>query len=157
MIKRANCLFLIIFLICSGFPTSTVAQVSQSNDSPGAPSAGGGAASASAPTTAQTEMQWDDPFDPADPPLNQPPIYQNTGTITAANAATGDTFTDIPAFAAARSSRAAEGAVGEAPVPARTGGDDSRKPIRREEPKVGRNDPCPCGSGKKFKKCCGLG
>ena len=24
----------------------------------------------------------------------------------------------------------------------------------REEPKVGRNDPCPCGSGKKFKKCC---
>jgi SEC-C motif-containing protein len=27
-------------------------------------------------------------------------------------------------------------------------------PIRREETKVGRNDPCPCGSGKKFKKCC---
>jgi SEC-C motif-containing protein len=27
--------------------------------------------------------------------------------------------------------------------------------IRREEPKVGRNDPCPCGSGKKYKKCCG--
>jgi SEC-C motif-containing protein len=27
--------------------------------------------------------------------------------------------------------------------------------VRREEPKVGRNDPCPCGSGKKFKKCCG--
>ncbi|MBL8968949.1 MAG: SEC-C domain-containing protein [Myxococcales bacterium] len=22
------------------------------------------------------------------------------------------------------------------------------------QPKVGRNDPCPCGSGKKFKKCC---
>jgi uncharacterized protein len=27
--------------------------------------------------------------------------------------------------------------------------------IQRAEPKVGRNDPCPCGSGKKFKKCCG--
>jgi len=27
-------------------------------------------------------------------------------------------------------------------------------PVVREEPKVGRNDPCPCGSGKKFKKCC---
>ena len=27
-------------------------------------------------------------------------------------------------------------------------------PLRREEPKVGRNDPCPCGSGKKYKKCC---
>lgn len=28
-------------------------------------------------------------------------------------------------------------------------------PYRRPEPKVGRNDACPCGSGKKFKKCCG--
>lgn len=28
-------------------------------------------------------------------------------------------------------------------------------PIRNEGPRVGRNDPCPCGSGKKFKKCCG--
>ncbi len=27
-------------------------------------------------------------------------------------------------------------------------------PERRESPKVGRNDPCPCGSGKKYKKCC---
>jgi len=26
---------------------------------------------------------------------------------------------------------------------------------RRDKPKVGRNDPCPCGSGKKYKKCCG--
>lgn len=29
------------------------------------------------------------------------------------------------------------------------------QPVRRETPKVGRNDPCTCGSGKKFKKCCG--
>lgn len=28
--------------------------------------------------------------------------------------------------------------------------------VRREGPKVGRNDPCPCGSGKKHKKCCGV-
>jgi len=28
-------------------------------------------------------------------------------------------------------------------------------PYRRPEPKVGRNEPCPCGSGKKYKKCCG--
>jgi len=27
----------------------------------------------------------------------------------------------------------------------------------RKDPKTGRNDPCPCGSGKKFKKCCGTG
>ncbi len=32
---------------------------------------------------------------------------------------------------------------------------DTGEPYRREEPKVGRNDPCPCGSGKKYKKCCG--
>jgi len=34
----------------------------------------------------------------------------------------------------------------EAPKPA---------PIQSNEPRVGRNDPCPCGSGKKYKKCCG--
>ena len=28
-------------------------------------------------------------------------------------------------------------------------------PVKRAAPKVGRNDPCPCGSGKKHKKCCG--
>ncbi|MDO4517953.1 MAG: SEC-C metal-binding domain-containing protein, partial [Bacillota bacterium] len=27
--------------------------------------------------------------------------------------------------------------------------------VRRDQPKVGRNDPCPCGSGKKYKHCCG--
>jgi SEC-C motif-containing protein len=30
-----------------------------------------------------------------------------------------------------------------------------RLPTRRQEPKIGRNEPCPCGSGKKYKKCCG--
>lgn len=29
------------------------------------------------------------------------------------------------------------------------------QPVVREGPKVGRNDPCPCGSGRKYKKCCG--
>ena len=47
-------------------------------------------------------------------------------------------------------------AVAEPPRPARTGGDDVVKQIRRDEPKVGRNDPCPCGSGKKYKKCHGV-
>jgi preprotein translocase subunit SecA len=28
-----------------------------------------------------------------------------------------------------------------------------KQPYRRDEPRVGRNDPCPCGSGKKYKKC----
>jgi preprotein translocase subunit SecA len=30
-----------------------------------------------------------------------------------------------------------------------------KKPVQRSSKKVGRNDPCPCGSGKKYKKCCG--
>lgn len=29
------------------------------------------------------------------------------------------------------------------------------QPVKRLEPKIGRNDPCSCGSGKKYKKCCG--
>ena len=38
-----------------------------------------------------------------------------------------------------------------------TNKDDSvaKEPIKNSEPKVGRNDPCPCGSGKKYKNCCG--
>jgi preprotein translocase subunit SecA len=30
-----------------------------------------------------------------------------------------------------------------------------QQPMVRDAPKVGRNDPCPCGSGKKYKQCCG--
>lgn len=32
---------------------------------------------------------------------------------------------------------------------------DPNKPVTRETPRVGRNEPCPCGSGKKYKQCCG--
>ncbi|MDE2482693.1 MAG: preprotein translocase subunit SecA [bacterium] len=35
------------------------------------------------------------------------------------------------------------------------GGDEPAKPAQRSEAKIGRNDPCPCGSGKKYKKCHG--
>ena len=45
--------------------------------------------------------------------------------------------------------------AGDPPRPARTGGDDVIRQVKRDEPKVGRNDPCPCGSGKKYKKCHG--
>lgn len=33
----------------------------------------------------------------------------------------------------------------------------AKQPYVRPQPKIGRNDPCPCGSGKKYKKCCGRG
>ncbi|MBM3777230.1 MAG: preprotein translocase subunit SecA [Acidimicrobiia bacterium] len=53
----------------------------------------------------------------------------------------------IPAFAG--------GGGAATPQPARRGGDDVVKTVRNEGPKVGRNAPCPCGSGKKYKKCHG--
>jgi SEC-C motif-containing protein len=36
-----------------------------------------------------------------------------------------------------------------------TGGELKNPTVRYETPRSGRNDPCPCGSGKKYKKCCG--
>jgi preprotein translocase subunit SecA len=35
-------------------------------------------------------------------------------------------------------------------------GKSQQQPLKREGDKIGRNDPCPCGSGKKYKKCCGV-
>jgi preprotein translocase subunit SecA len=34
-------------------------------------------------------------------------------------------------------------------------GEGEKEPVRRQAEKIGRNQPCPCGSGKKYKKCCG--
>ncbi|MBF83227.1 MAG: preprotein translocase subunit SecA [Acidobacteria bacterium] len=87
------------------------------------------------------------------------PIVQTVSTAPsdqrAQDPATSLTFNDPgeprPAFA-----RAAAAAAGQKPRPARTGGDDAIvRTVRRDTPKVGRNDPCPCGSGKKYKKCHG--
>jgi preprotein translocase subunit SecA len=58
----------------------------------------------------------------------------------------------IEAGGGAAPSRTADGPTA---APANGDGDGRRAPLRRQEPKVGRNDPCPCGSGKKFKKCYG--
>ncbi len=41
------------------------------------------------------------------------------------------------------------------PIQGSTGNDKPAQPARRDASKVGRNDPCPCGSGKKYKDCCG--
>lgn len=40
----------------------------------------------------------------------------------------------------------------EAEIPER---ERTQETVRRDHPKIGRNDPCPCGSGKKYKHCCG--
>jgi preprotein translocase subunit SecA len=64
--------------------------------------------------------------------------------------------------AAAAPAAAPAGARRPAAAPLPPGLDDLQVPdsgavtgMTREGPKVGRNDPCPCGSGKKYKKCCG--
>ncbi|MGA2148003.1 MAG: SEC-C metal-binding domain-containing protein [Bryobacteraceae bacterium] len=31
---------------------------------------------------------------------------------------------------------------------------NAQQPYRRSAPKIGRNEPCPCGSGRKYKRCC---
>jgi len=76
------------------------------------------------------------------PPRRQAPMSFSAGSSTTAGA---------PQRAAAGAT-----ATATAPRPARTGGDDAPvKTVRRDEPKIGRNDPCWCGSGKKYKKCHG--
>lgn len=39
--------------------------------------------------------------------------------------------------------------------PVMAGNTEGNRPVVRKDKKIGRNDPCPCGSGKKYKKCCG--
>ncbi len=70
----------------------------------------------------------------------QQTLHQNPsafGGVTPAPDATGKKASDMVSEAAAATEAQAKA------KPVRTG------------PKVGRNDPCPCGSGKKYKNCCG--
>jgi len=87
----------------------------------------------------------------APPPRRAPLILNNPSDTPPAFAAPARQGVPAPPAAGG----AFPGMPSQGPVPARTGGDDVVKTVRREEPKVGRNDPCPCGSGKKYKKCHG--
>ena len=58
------------------------------------------------------------------------------------------------AVGASGSGGAAPSGMGEAAAASRG---EKKRPVVRDMPKVGRNDPCPCGSGKKYKKCHGAG
>ena len=76
-------------------------------------------------------------------PIVRPALRQATPVTLNDPRAAGDAFAGAPGG-------------GGRPQPARTGGDDAAvRTVRRDTPKVGRNDPCPCGSGKKYKKCHG--
>ena len=85
--------------------------------------------------------------DAARAPVRQPPARRPPQITTSAHEPAPSPFGAIASGPA--------NAGHETPRPARTGGDDVIKQVKREEPKVGRNDPCPCGSGKKYKKCHG--
>ena len=61
------------------------------------------------------------------------------------------TPSDLPPMAGGRQTRPAPAATAPVAEPP----PQLEIPNRRELPKVGRNDACPCGSGKKFKNCCG--
>jgi preprotein translocase subunit SecA len=87
------------------------------------------------------------------PPAARPPSPRPAPRPRSPVVLSGGAEEALPAFAGA-AVRATGSAVSR--TPARVGGDDADiRTIRREEPKVGRNDPCPCGSGKKYKKCHG--
>ncbi len=60
---------------------------------------------------------------------------------------------EVQGLGQAKSDRQAQEQVANQPV----GRPAQPTTVRRTQPKVGRNDPCPCGSGKKYKKCCGMG
>ncbi len=85
----------------------------------------------------------------ASAPVRQPPA-RRPPQLTMSGPATNPAPSPFGAFGSASGS-----AAPDSPRPARVGGDDAIKQVKREEPKVGRNDPCPCGSGKKYKKCHG--
>jgi preprotein translocase subunit SecA len=84
---------------------------------------------------------------PAPPPIPQPVRRQAPMTLSggsSSSSTTGPMRATVP------------NQGGGPPMPSRVGGDDAPiKPVRRDEPKIGRNDPCYCGSGKKYKKCHG--
>jgi preprotein translocase subunit SecA len=83
------------------------------------------------------------------------PVARRATPITMNKAEASSAFGTARASAAATMPSPGPASSRQGPVPARTGGDDVIKTVRRDEPKVGRNDPCPCGSGKKYKKCHG--
>ena len=80
-----------------------------------------------------TEAEARDSRNMASSPLASSPSQSRTETVS-----------DV--FAAMMSRTGRQAAEVRQPAPA---------PVQRTAPSVGRNDPCPCGSGKKYKKCCG--
>ncbi|HXQ79967.1 MAG TPA: preprotein translocase subunit SecA [Opitutaceae bacterium] len=80
--------------------------------------------------------------------------FENMLSILARSARTQGPETAVPA-PRAPAAPAPNGSVGPGPQPAEPELRLPKVTLRRDTPKVGRNDPCPCGSGKKYKHCHG--
>ncbi|MGD0015984.1 MAG: preprotein translocase subunit SecA [Verrucomicrobiia bacterium] len=66
----------------------------------------------------------------------------------------GSAYSEAASAASRRSSTAGPGAAHDGGV-VEEAIQETTAPIRRDTPRIGRNEPCPCGSGKKYKNCCG--
>ncbi|HYR21197.1 MAG TPA: SEC-C metal-binding domain-containing protein, partial [Myxococcales bacterium] len=80
-------------------------------------------------------------------PVQQPAVAQTATRAPVQGAASAS----LPSMPQRRAARTVE-THGEAPAP-RAGDGAQQGTVTRAGPRVGRNDPCPCGSGKKYKKC----
>ena len=65
-------------------------------------------------------------------------------------------YNPYSSYSTTRDTYPGESAQRQAAMNTNRGQDTSKQP-KKADPKVGRNDPCPCGSGKKYKNCCGRG
>jgi preprotein translocase subunit SecA len=83
------------------------------------------------------------------PRPSPPPLF------TARAAPKNLTFNDPGEVLSGRHRMAAASASAEEPAEAQGGAGAAVQTVKHEGPKVGRNDPCPCGSGRKYKKCHG--
>ena len=92
--------------------------------------------------------------DPTGPPPPRRPARRSPPLIL--NDPSASELQSVVGGSRARAAQASPFGPPRAQQPPRVGGDDATpRTVRRDEPKVGRNDPCPCGSGKKYKKCHG--
>lgn len=90
------------------------------------------------------------PTERADSPRPLQLVYSGGAGIAPAGSLGRVNTTGVPAGAGSRAFESADSTYQAAQAAART-----VTAPRRVGPKIGRNDPCPCGSGKKYKKCCG--
>ena len=84
------------------------------------------------------------------------PVYAQPRNASITQAPAGGVPNPYAGYSTTRETYEGETAQRQAAMNANRGGRPVTQPIKAQ-PKVGRNDPCPCGSGKKYKNCCGRG